>query len=188
MCFQLTPKPAHTANVRKTNPMSEFKTSGEKFLPVFFVDEVKIGEEFSRGEWPLHVTLFPPLETHYDEPLGKAIRFFVNPASPFYATVVEEDIFGPQEAIDEGQGIFVRKLEKESGLMKVHQGLVKALHNLRHDPTFRTPYNPHVSIDRYDLRLQEGDSVWIEGLSIAMKQPDATTWQVVDKIRLKGEV
>jgi hypothetical protein len=55
--------------------MSSQEVSGGKFLPVFFVDEVKEGAQFQAGEWPIHMTLFPPLETSYGVLLGRAMRY-----------------------------------------------------------------------------------------------------------------
>jgi len=167
--------------------MSSQEASGGKFLPVFFVDEVKEGAQFQAGEWPLHMTLFPPLETSYDAPLGKAIRYFVNPVEPFNAVVGKSDIFGTQEMIDSGKGVFVRKIEENPSLRKVHGGLVQALAHLRHNPTFRTPYNPHVSMDPINQRLHEGSDIWVEGMSLVTREPGAKVWKVVDKMRFKGE-
>lgn len=168
--------------------MSEQEAPGGKFLPVFFVDEVKEGAKFQAGEWPLHLTLFPPLETSYDPHLGGVIRSLVNPIEPFAAYVGESDIFGTQEMIDSGKGIFVRKVEESASLRKVHAGLVRALAHLRHNPTFRMPYNPHVSMDTSDGRLVQGEQMWVEGMSVVTREPDSKIWQVVDKMRFKGEV
>lgn len=167
--------------------MSEQEALGGKFLPVFFVDEVKEGAEFQAGEWPLHMTLFPPLEASYDAPLGKAIRHFVNPVEPFTAAVGESDTYGTQEMIDSGKGVFVRKVEENTSLRKVHGGLVQALAHLRHNPTFRMPYNPHVSMDTNDSRLTQGKQMWVEGMSVVTREPGSKIWQVVDKMRFKGE-
>lgn len=153
---------------------------GGKFLPAFFVDEVTLGETFSAGEWPLHITLFPPVDAPYEQEYGRHIRSFLNPLDPFYAKVGESALFGPN------QDVFVRKIEANASLQTVHEGLVRALAYLTHDPTYRQPYNPHITTKEHDPKVQQGDAIWIEGLSIAAKAPDSTTWQVVDKIRLKG--
>lgn len=168
--------------------MSEQEVSGGKFLPVFFVDEVKLETKFQAGEWPLHLTLFPPVKARYQPSLGKAIRTEVNLVAPFYAAVGGDDVFGEPEAIDNGMGIFVRKLEENESLRKVHNGLVKVLSHLEHDPQFRRPYTPHVSIDQADSRLNQGSQLWVEGMSIVAREPGSRLWQIVDKMRFKGEV
>lgn len=167
--------------------MSEQKASGEKFLPVFFVDEVKIDAEFHKDEWPLHITLFPPLETTYTDIAGTAIRSFVNPIEPFDAVVGENDTFGTQEMIESGNGVPVRRIEENTRLYAVHRGLVQALAHLPHSAQFRTPYTPHISIPEHDPRATKGESLRVEGMSIAIRQPGSATWRVVDKMRFKGE-
>ena len=160
---------------------------GEKFLPVFFVDEVKIGETFTSGDWPLHITLFPPLEATYQPSDGERIRFNVHAFEPFSVTAGEEAMFGPAE------DVHVRKIEQSDPLNRVHKGLVRALSRLSHDPQYRMPYNPHISEVASSTPVLKGTSMLLEGLSIAVQKQRITsggelqkTWEVVDKMRFKG--
>lgn len=170
--------------------MSEQKTlGGEKFLPVFFVNEVKIGDTFTSEQWPLHLTLFPPLETPYLASNGQQMRTWVNPLSPFTVTTGEAAMFGPAEDIP------VRTIESNDTLLRVHKGLVRALARLDHDPQYRMPYNPHISQAIDTELIGEGESLRLEGLSIAVQKKRLSTtgeimktWEVVDKMRFKGPI
>ncbi len=160
--------------------MSEQEMRGGKFLPAFFVDEVKLNETFLSGTWPLHITLFPPVRAEYTGEYGEQVRRFVNPVEPFDVVVGASAFFGPDE------DIYVRKIESSSSLQTVHQGLVKALAYLTHDPTYRLPYNPHITLDKHDARIERGDVIWVEGMSIVAQSADSREWRVVDKMRFKG--
>lgn len=160
--------------------MHEQEESG-KFLPAFFVDVVELGQVFPRGEWPLHMTYFPPIQTSFDAKLAPNLRRYLNPMPPFEATVGESDFFGPQF------DIHVRRIEPSPQLLTVHRALVAALRHLPHNARYRMPYNPHISIDKDDTRLQTGDVFEVGGLSIIEKPAHSQTWQVIAKIGLKGE-
>lgn len=186
MSSLLTPKPVRTANERGTNIVSEHKISGEKLLPVFFVDEVKIGETFDKADWPLHITLFPPVEAQYTSDLGIHMREYINPLEPFTARVNGEDTFGKQEAIDAGQGTPVYTVERTRQLMIAHKGFIKALSHLPHDSTFRQPYNPHISKQHAYRQLAINEELYVEGLSVVKRDAGSAQWTVADKMRFKG--
>ncbi len=59
----------------------------DKFVPAFFADVVDLGTEFKRGDWPLHITLFPPILDRYQKEYGYAMKWAVNPLAPFDVTV-----------------------------------------------------------------------------------------------------
>lgn len=166
--------------------MPEQKTSGEKLLPVFFVDEVKIGETFDRRDWPLHITLFPPVEAPYSMDLGVRMREHINPLEPFTVRVNGEATYGPQEAIDAGKGTPVYTVEKKRQLLAVHNGFIKALSRLPHDATFRQPYRPHISKQHAHRSLALNEELYVEGLSVVTREAGSAQWTVADKMRFKA--
>lgn len=175
-----------TANARKTNPVPEQKTSGEKLLPVFFVDEVKIGETFNKHGWPLHITLFPPVEAQYSMDLGVRMREYINPLEPFMVRVNGEAVYGPQEAIDAGKGTPVYTVERTRQLAAVHKGFTNALSHLPHDRRFIQEYKPHVSKQHARRTLEIDEKLYVEGLSVVTREANSAQWTVVDKMRFKA--
>jgi hypothetical protein len=149
----------------------------QEFAPAFLVDIVEKGETFPLGDWPLHITLFPPLLTPYHDYYGDELRGTVNVMPPFDVTVGEDDWFGPDHDLP------VKRIAESPRLRLLHGALVGALANLMHDPTYRRPYNPHISV-LPGMTIKTGDTVNIGGFSIVEKT--GRLWTVVDKIGLKG--
>lgn len=160
--------------------MFEQEARGGKILPAFFVEPVQLGEEFPRGEWPLHMTLFPSVETTLTPAHAEQLRRYVNPMEPFMATIGRDDKFGPNRDIP------VRHLEHTPQLLAVHRKILAVFQYLPHNTQYRMPYNPHISIDKDDPRAEEGDTIEIGGFSIAEKREGCATWQIVATIGLKG--
>lgn len=156
---------------------------GREFIPAFFVDVVQKGEVFPRGaaNWPLHLTLFPPLEEPYYPYYGDKLRSVVNTLAPFDITVGEDDWFGPNYDVP------VKRIQEAPRLRVIHNILVRTLANLTHDPTYRQPYNPHITIGP-DATVETNEQIHIGGFSIVEKSvtPEGKIWTVVDKIGLKG--
>lgn len=186
MSSLLTPKLVRTANERKTSLVTEQKISGEKLLPVFFVDEVKVGEVFDKTDWPLHITLFPPVTAQYTSDLGIYMREYINPIEPFEVRVNGEDTYGDPQSIAAGEGVPVYTVEKNRQLVAAHKGFVKALSHLPHDTTFRQPYNPHISKQHTHRELKMDEELYVEGLSIVTRDAGSAQWTVTDKMRFKG--
>ncbi len=156
---------------------------GREFIPAFFVDVVQKGEVFPAGgdNWPLHMTLFPPIEEPYYPYYGEVLRSVINTMAPFEVVVGEDGLFGPNFDVP------VKRIEESPKLRLVHQGIVRTLSQLRHDPTYRQPYNPHVSIQP-GKTIETGEKIYVGGFSIVEKSvtPDGKIWTVVDKIGMKG--
>ena len=152
-----------------------------KFIPAFFLPVVEIGQEFKSGErWPHHITLFPPLETTYDPEFGHSMRRQLNRHHPFIVRTAGEAYYGPNN--DQP----VRLIEDDLRMQGMHYLLEKAIGDISHDETYRSPYNPHISVERHK-ELPRGVSIFIAGLSIVEKRFGGV-WTVVDKIGLKGGV
>lgn len=167
----------------KTGPeglfLPEHETSG-KFLPAFFVDVVELGEEFPSGELPLHMTYFPPVKAPLTRKGIAEARRFINPMEPFSAQVGEDALFG------DAHDVPVKLIESTPRLVAVHRKLVDVFGNLSHDPRYRMPYRPHVTVGHDSSSIQTGDSIEIAGLSIVEKDPRTDVWTVMAKIGLKG--
>jgi len=148
-----------------------------EFIPAFFVDIVQKGETFSHGEWPLHITLFPPLQTSYHGYYGDKLRSVVTALYPFDVTVGEDDLFGPDHDIP------VKRIEESPRLRVIHAALVRTIANLMHDPTYRQPYNPHITLQS-GATIETGETINIGGFSVVKKA--GSVWTVVDKIGLNG--
>jgi hypothetical protein len=160
--------------------MSDQEARGGKFLPAFFVEPVALGDEFEAGELPLHMTYFPPVNTRLERQYVQRLKMYINPMEPFMATVGEGRNFGPNE------DIHVRTMVHSERLLAVHRKILSVLQYLPHSSTYRTPYNPHITIDETDTRVETGDSIEIGGFSIVEKDLRRGTWQVMAKIGLRG--
>lgn len=156
--------------------------SGEKpaveFVSAFFVELVNTGDKFQPGELPLHITTFPPILRRYEFEFGKEVRGAVGSMEPFTVTVGESDLFGPDRRTR------VKRIEDSNELQHLHDKLVVAVGHLLHDPTYRQPYSPHISVSNYK-DIPTGKQIEIAGFSIIGKI-DTGLWEVVDKIGLKG--
>lgn len=160
--------------------MGEHETRGGKILPAFFVEPIELGAEFESGEWPLHMTYFPPVETTLTAEHAAQLRRYINPMRPFMTTIADPDKFGPNRDIP------VRHLVHTRELMAVHRKIFAVFQYLPHNAQYRMPYNPHISIDKDDPRAQKGDTIELGGFSIAEKRDRSNTWQIVAKVGLKG--
>lgn len=160
--------------------MAEQEKTG-KFLPAFFVDVVEKGQTFPAGELPRHITLFPPLQTPYNhEEMGSMLKYQFNPEIPFTAMVGDNDFFGPENDIP------VQRTESPN-LERIHNRLVSVLGTLLHDPTFRRPYNPHITV--VGDSLEKGQLIPVAGFSIIERRRDTLeSWVVADKIGFKGDL
>ena len=156
------------------------KPQEAKFIPAFFLPVVERWQEFPAGQWPHHVTLFPPLEGEYNPELGERLRGELNQHYPFIVRTASEDAFGPNKDIP------VRLLEPSLSLQGVHYLIERAIGDIMHDKTYRQPYNPHITVETVN-DVPKGASIFIAGLSIVEKRIGGV-WSVVDKVRLKGAV
>lgn len=161
--------------------MTEQEKTG-KFLPAFFVDVVEKGQQFTAGELPRHITLFPPVQAEYDiAHMGNELKYQFNPEIPFDARVIEEPVLFGLE-----QNIPVQRVES-ADLQRIHTHLVGVLGNLLHNDMFRKPYNPHITI--VDKELEGGTVLPVASFSIVERQLGVSSlWTVVDKIGFKGEL
>lgn len=161
--------------------MSQSERAQEaKFVPAFFLPVVEKGESFPSGQFPQHVTLFPPLELPYDSEFGARLRREFNHHHPFTVHTGSEAFYGPDGETP------VRLIEPSLSLQGVHYLIERAVGDTFHDKTYRHPYSPHVSVERFD-DLPKGAEIFIAGLSIVEKHSGGE-WTVVDKIGLKGEI
>lgn len=149
-----------------------------KFLPAFFLPVVERGEEFAPGDLPHHITFFPPIEQPYERSFGDGLRDELNLHYPFSVRTAGLDMFGPNH------DILVRLLEPSLAMQGVHYLIQTAIGGLKHDTTYRRPYNPHITISAPE-DVPWNDTIVISGLSIVEKVRGAN-WKVVDKVGLKG--
>lgn len=158
----------------------EMQDRGEKFLPAFFVEPVELGQEFPKGEWPLHMSYFPPVSASLRPEHVKRLREYINPMQPFMATIGDDALFGPAEDVP------VKVMVERRELLAVHRKIVSVLQYLPHSTQFRTPFRPHVTVRAGDTTIETGDMVEVGGFSIAATTEHASTWTVIAKIGLKG--
>lgn len=149
-----------------------------RFIPAFFVDIIEKGALFEKDEWPPHITMFPPIEEPFQPEFIKEMRARLNPIRPFVVTLGRNALFGANNDIP------VIRIANSPELQLVHARLTKTIGNLLHDPTYRQPYNPHIT-HIPDREFNEGDEIEIAGFSIASK-PAGEEWTVVDKVGFKG--
>ena len=154
----------------------------QKFVPAFFVDIVEMGTVFESGEWPHHITMFPPVEEPYRYEYGEQLRHAVNPMTPFDVVVGKSALYGPGRE----PNVPVMQIEPSLELQKIHTALVAAVSHLLHDPQYRQPYNPHITIYSPHDAVTQGALIHVGGFSIAAKRGHA--WEIVDKIGLRGDV
>ena len=152
-----------------------------KFFPGFFLDIVDKRAQYSGGELPHRITLFPPLQQPYQTAFGEELRTIVNPLQPFEVTVATGTaMFG-----DESEPQLVKLIEPSERLQLLHTTLVRVLGNLLHDEKYRQPYNPHISVAS-GQEVPDGTTIHIGGFSI-LEKIQGQSWTVVDKIGLKGD-
>lgn len=180
MLFLLIQKPALIANVKKINHVNDQEMQGGKFLPAFFVEEVELGQTFPRGEWPSHMSYFPPVDTTFKPELADRLREYVNPMPPFVAKIGKGAKFGPEEDKP------VLLVEPSKELIAVHRALVSVLQYLPHPTQYRTPFRPHISLKENGFQLETGDTIEIGDFSIVETTPYSPSWHVLAKIGLKG--
>lgn len=184
MSFLSTPLRANTANVRKTNSMTEREES-EKIVPAFFVPVVDLGTTFKKGELPLHMTLFPPIKQALIPADVDDLRRYIDPMPAFEVKIGESDPhFGPN------RNKHVKLIEESPRVFAVQRAILAAFgHTVSHDRQFRLPYRPHFSIKEDDTRLVTGETtIKIAGLSLVEWQVPSQQWQVMAKIGLDGLV
>ena len=150
---------------------------GEKFLPAFFVDVIEKDYSFDRGEWPAHITLFPPIEQPYVETYAHTLRRHMNPIHPFEIIVGEDAWFG------EAGDVPVKRIIDSPELQRVHTELVRVCGILLHDPTYRQPYRPHISYPD-EFGITSGQRIAVGGFCLTVK--DGGVWRVEDKVGFKG--
>lgn len=150
---------------------------GEKFLPAFFVEITEKGQNFGRGDWPAHITLFPPIDEAYSDTYTEVFRQALNHVPAFDVVVGEDRLFGPDEDVP------VRVIVPSDALRAVHQELVLVCGMLLHDPTYRRPYNPHISHPEH-FGIKSGQPIHIGGFCVAVCF--GGSWNIVEKIGFKG--
>lgn len=154
-------------------------------LPAFFTRIVDQGGEFPSGEWPEHITLFAPANGHYSEEVRAGLRRLARTASPFTVVTGGRALFGPDRTIP------VRLIKPSETILGLQQRIAHVFASLDHDPTYMHPYRPHISAHRRDGKLvlpPEEASFEVGGFAVVQRLGEKAAWQVVDKIRLKGEV
>lgn len=161
------------------------KAESAKFFPAFFVEIVNDGDEFASGELPLHMTLFPPIQQEYDPSYAVEMRRVLNPLVPFDVAVGENDRFGKLRLFRPRRPDPVKLIEPSERLQKVHNGIVFTLGTLLHDPSYRQPYRPHVSVKNFD-QVESGSIIHVGGFSIVEKRI-GQSWVVRDKVGFRGE-
>jgi len=150
-----------------------------KFVPAFFLDEVKMDQEFPSGELPLHITTFPPVEMPYDRSFTEGMRGYLNRCRPFMVTVEGDGMFGPAEDVP------VKKLKNSLELLGMHLVHIYALGELLHDKTYTQPYDPHITVKNHEV-LKDGTELKIGGFSI-LEKTKSGLYKVVDKVGLWGD-
>lgn len=151
---------------------------GTKFVPAFFVNPVEIGEEFNSGEMPRHVTLFPPVLTNFtSDRIGQSLKTACSRIEPFSILVGDDAWFGVNH------DILVQRIQESKQLKLVHETLARVVGHLMHDPTFRQPYNPHVTVKRDRLPFRE--ELVVDCFSVVAKN-DGGKWLISDKVQFKG--
>ncbi|MFZ1250349.1 MAG: 2'-5' RNA ligase family protein [Candidatus Microsaccharimonas sp.] len=154
---------------------------GGKFLPAFFLEEVKLGDELDRGQLPLRMTLFPPVKAEFKQEYAQLLRKYIKPMDPFMATVGKPNTFGSSE-----KPVRVLEIEYNQRLIALQRKIVSVLQYLPHNTQFRAKFNAHVSIEKDDSRLETGDQIEIAGFSLVEMAPSTDHWKVIGKIGLKG--
>jgi len=151
-----------------TNTNFEQKSLSNYCL-VQFTGPALIGDEFTRNDWPEHVTLAGVFKTHTTH-VTDGLASIAELTPSFDSRVIGHDTFGYDE-----ERVRVALLEKCGQLIAFHEGLVTSLRGLGVEfkqPTFLgSDYAPHVSeTHRIGLRAI-GSAVLFNQLSLVDLAP-----------------
>ncbi|GAB3523007.1 2'-5' RNA ligase family protein [Arthrobacter monumenti] len=139
------------------------------FVAVAFIDPVHRGMVFSRGAWPLHITL-----THFssDLPPDRLAEILGQPAR---AALGAEILIGKDDMFGSRRTVPVSLVEHSDVLQRMHEDMVRALSENGADntsPHFSGEnYRPHVTVTD-GRRVNRGDTFRINQVGLVEMRPD----------------
>lgn len=139
------------------------------FVAATFIDPVHRGMVFSRGAWPLHITL-----THFSSelPPDRLAEILGEPASAALGAEIRigrDDMFGSRRTVP------VSLVEHSGALQRLHEDMVQALSESGAritSPHFSGEnYRPHVTVTN-DRRVNRGDTFRMNQIGLVEMRPD----------------
>lgn len=147
----------------------------QKYTLVQLFEDMPEGTQFSSSAWPLHSTLVDTFAIEWDVPVMlKKLEKLLSHHTQATSVAEEDEFFGPEKQVQ------VVLLKKTDELVKLHYDIVALLEEggLRlNDPQFaREGFLPHSTVQKH-ARLQKGDSVIFNALSLIDMFPDEDPYQ-----------
>lgn len=139
------------------------------FVAAAFIDPVHRGMVFSRGEWPLHITL-----THFSSelPPGRLAEILGQPARAALGAEIlvgKDDMFGSRRTVP------VSLVEHSDALQRLHEDMVQVLTG--HGAAITSlhfsgkNYRPHVTVTN-GRQVHQGDVIRLEQIDLVEMRPD----------------
>lgn len=142
----------------------------QKYVLVTFLEDIQEGGEFSSSGWPLHITIASnfTIKCGVSE-LVEKLCSVIKERRPIKVTAGNDEFFGTQKQTR----VTVLNMNKE--LKSLHHDLVTLLKSVGavfDEPAYiEVGFRAHVTVQR-DVRLQEGDAVIIDNLSLVDMFPE----------------
>lgn len=136
----------------------------QKYAIISLMEPIKEGTEFPAAHFPLHITLIGVFAIAYDgKTMAEMMQDLVKQQLPVTVQVQQPAMFGPHQDVE------VMTIEKSTELVDLHYKLYNLLVKsgaVFNDPQFQAEgFKPHSTVQK-DKRLQTGQSVTIDSLSI----------------------
>lgn len=145
-------------------------TYSQKYTIVQLIEPLPDGTEYSRFEWPLHVTLADVFAVDLaGKDVLRKLADFATSQQPFATTADHDDFFGPDKQTR------VTLLRSTPELQTLHNGLINLL--TENDAVFNTPeftktgFKPHATVGS-NGRLQPSETVHFNALTLIDMFPD----------------
>lgn len=140
-----------------------------RVVVVIPLEPLRAGTRFTVREWPLHVTVVPPFNTHATvDDLARAIAATTTDLRRFEVRAGHSAMFGRREDIP------VTLVEEDARLTDLHERLSVALHPLAAPSSDRVfqpgPYRPHVTV-KGERHAAEGDVLVLSQVAVVDMAP-----------------
>lgn len=136
----------------------------ETYVLAHIIDSSNIPEDFTKIDWPLHITLVGNFcVEHSLLDLTRGLDVYSKQQEPFGAVIGNEELFGPNNDVP------VSLVDVDENILGLHRGLQQILANL--GVTYETPafvgdgYRPHSTIQT-NGRLYKDQSLTLDNMTL----------------------
>lgn len=144
-----------------TNTMQPFT---QKYTIVSFIDKINEDDEFSAGNWPMHLTLAATFSIQWDVyALIRELAKITDESKPIQSNIIQFDNFGPKGQVP------VALVKPTNDITNLHFAIIDVLKMagaVYNDPQYNLEgYRPHVTItDNSNINI--GDELILNNLAL----------------------